>query len=189
MTLADRLQSVRRLFLDTAPVIYYVEENARYLPLVETVFDRLDTNAFTAVTSPVTLAECLVAPYRSNETELRQVFADDIVSGSKTEFVPIDRTIADKAGELRARHNLTLTDAFQIATAAIQRAVNDVRDYGLVCFFPEGTFLISDTISCEQQVRKLDRPKNTDGRTQHYWDLSHRIVIFGSTGRNGSRQC
>jgi predicted nucleic acid-binding protein len=117
MIIAERLQSVRRLFLDRAPVIYYVEENTRYLPLVETVFDRLDTNALTAVTSPVTLAECLVAPYRSNETELRQVFADVIVSGSNTEFVPIDRTIADKAGELRARHNLTLTDAFQIATA------------------------------------------------------------------------
>jgi len=111
MTLAERLQSVRRLFLDTAPVIYYVEENARYLPLVETVFDRLDTNVLAAVTSPVTLAECLVAPYRSDQAELRQVFADVIVSGSNTEFVPIDRTIADKAGELWARHNLTLTDA------------------------------------------------------------------------------
>ena len=66
------------------------------------------------------------------------------------------------------------------STQAIQRAVNDARDHALVCFFPEGTYLISDTISCEQQVRKLDRPRNTDGRTQHYWDLSHRNVIFGS---------
>jgi len=65
-------------------------------------------------------------------------------------------------------------------TQAIQHAVNDARDHALVCFFPEGTYLISDTISCEQQVRKLDRPRNTDGGTQHYWDLPHRIVIFGS---------
>ncbi len=67
------------------------------------------------------------------------------------------------------------------ATAAIQRAVNDARDHGLVCFFPEGTYLVSDTISCEQQVRKLDQPRQADGTTQHYWDLSHRIVLFGST--------
>jgi hypothetical protein len=66
------------------------------------------------------------------------------------------------------------------STAAIQRAVNDARDHGLVCFFPEGTYLISDTLSCEQQVRKLDRPRSTDGRTQHYWDQSHRIVLLGS---------
>ena len=26
------------------------------------------------------------------------------------------------------------------ATAAIQRAVNDARDHGLVCFFPEGIY-------------------------------------------------
>jgi hypothetical protein len=66
------------------------------------------------------------------------------------------------------------------ATRAIQRAVNDARDHDLVCFVPEGTYLISDTISCEQQVRKLDKPRHTDGLTQHYWDLPHRIVLFGS---------
>lgn len=67
------------------------------------------------------------------------------------------------------------------ATAAIQRAVNDARDAGLVCFFPEGTYLVSDTISCEQKVQKLDQPRNADGTTQHYWDLPHRLVLFGST--------
>jgi hypothetical protein len=67
------------------------------------------------------------------------------------------------------------------STAAIQRAVNDARDHGLVCFFPEGTYLISDTLSCEQQVKKLDRPRQTDGRTQHYWDEPQKIIMFGST--------
>jgi hypothetical protein len=67
------------------------------------------------------------------------------------------------------------------ATAAIQRAVNDARDAGLVCFFPEGTYLVSDTISCEQKVQKLDQPRNADGTTQHYWDIPHRLVLFGST--------
>jgi 1-acyl-sn-glycerol-3-phosphate acyltransferase len=46
-------------------------------------------------------------------------------------------------------------------TQAIQRAVNEARDHALVCFFPEGTYLVSDTISCEQQVSKLDRPSTT----------------------------
>lgn len=67
------------------------------------------------------------------------------------------------------------------ATEAIQRAVNDARDHWLVCFFPEGTYLISDTISCEQQVEKLEQPRAVDGTTQHYWDKSHRIVLWGST--------
>lgn len=67
------------------------------------------------------------------------------------------------------------------STQAIQRAVNNARDHGLACFFPEGTYLISDTISCEQQVRKLDRPRKTDKRAQHYWDIPHRIIMIGST--------
>ena len=67
------------------------------------------------------------------------------------------------------------------ATEAIQRAVDDARDNGLCCFLPEGTYLISDTISCQQQVAKLDRPRFTDNGTQHYWDKSHRIVMIGST--------
>ena len=66
------------------------------------------------------------------------------------------------------------------STKAIQQAVNDARDHALVCFFPEGTYLISDTVSCEQQVRKLDQPRSADRGTQHYWDLSHRNVMFGS---------
>ena len=32
-------------------------------------------------------------------------------------FYPIDEVIADKAADLRARYNLTLTDAFQLAIA------------------------------------------------------------------------
>ncbi|NLY00626.1 MAG: hypothetical protein GXY83_31400 [Rhodopirellula sp.] len=67
------------------------------------------------------------------------------------------------------------------STEAIQHAVNDARDRGLVCFFPEGTYLISDTISCEQQVSKLDRPRHVDGGTQHYWPVHRPIVLMGST--------
>jgi hypothetical protein len=67
------------------------------------------------------------------------------------------------------------------ATKAIQRAANDARDHALVCFFPGGTYLVSDTISCEQQVRKLDRPKHVDGGTQYYWPVHQPMVLLGST--------
>jgi hypothetical protein len=66
-------------------------------------------------------------------------------------------------------------------THAIQRAVNDARDHGLVCFFPEGTYLLSDTLSCEQRVSKLDQPKHVDGGTEHYWPVSRPMVLLGST--------
>jgi len=66
-------------------------------------------------------------------------------------------------------------------TEAIQRAVNDARDHGLVCYLPGGTYVISDTISCEQQVSKLDKPRHVDGGTQHYWPVHRPMILMGST--------
>ena len=117
MKITERLQTVTKLFLDTAPVVYYVEEDTRYLALVDPVFDRLDAGTLVAVTSPVTLAECLVMPYRNNQVELQQIFSDLIVNGINVLFASIDREMGRRAAELRARYNLSLTDAFQIAVA------------------------------------------------------------------------
>lgn len=117
MKIADALQGVSRIFLDTAPVIYYVENNPRYLTIVEVVFDYIDSGALTAVTSPVTLAEALIIPYRSGTIDLQQAFFDLITQGPNTIFVPIDQDCGRRAAEIRARYNLTLTDALQIATA------------------------------------------------------------------------
>ena len=70
-----------------------------------------------AVTSPVTLAECLIVPYRLGQTQLLQAFEDLIVNGDNTVFVVIDDETARRAAELRAKYNLTLTDTIQLATA------------------------------------------------------------------------
>lgn len=117
MTIAERLRSGGRVFLDTAPVVYYLEGEPRRLSLMRNIFSLLDDGAFTAVTSPVTLGECLVVPYRTGQTNLRERFVNLVVHGANTVFAPIDQGIGMKAAELRARHNLTMTDALQVAVA------------------------------------------------------------------------
>ena len=117
MKIGERLQTVTRIFLDTAPVIYYIEDDVRYAALMERVFERIEGNALTVVTSPVTLAECLVVPYRQDQSQIVDAFTDLIVAGANTLFVRIDQEIAKRAAELRARYNLSLTDAFQVAAA------------------------------------------------------------------------
>lgn len=117
MTLTDRLQNVTRLFLDTAPVIYYVEENSRYRVLLNPVFELIYNGSIMAITSPVTLAECLVRPYSRGQTQLQQDFIDVIVGGDNTMFVTINQSIAEHAGQLRAKYNIELPDAFQVAVA------------------------------------------------------------------------
>jgi len=115
--LDNALADVQRLFFDSAPVIYFVEKNPRYFALVEAAFAHVDNDLLTAVTSAITLAECLVVPYRTAVTQLQQDFSDLIVSGDNTIFVEVDHKVATQAAQLRARYNLSLTDALQIAAA------------------------------------------------------------------------
>ena len=48
--------------LDTALLIYLIEENSNYLPFVRPFFEAVDRVEFRIVTSSLTLAEVLVHP-------------------------------------------------------------------------------------------------------------------------------
>jgi predicted nucleic acid-binding protein len=84
---------------------------------LQPIFDRLDGGTLTAVVSPITLAECLVLLYKLEKPDVAQVFTELLLNSQNVLFCPADETTADKAANLRARYGLTLTDAFQIATA------------------------------------------------------------------------
>ncbi len=118
MTIEQSLQGVTRLFLDTAPVIYAVERNAQYLQLVRGIFERIYNGLPVGVTSPITLAECLVRPYSLGQTELQTDFIELMTNNENIVFVPIaSQELAIQAAQIRARYNLQLPDAFQIAVA------------------------------------------------------------------------
>lgn len=117
MKLAEQLESIQQVFLDTAPVIYFVEKNPDFSEKVQSLFTKLDEGTLSAVVSPITLAECLVLPYKIPNPDIAQIFSDLLVNSESVLFYPIDEVTADKAAELRARYNITLTDAFQLAVA------------------------------------------------------------------------
>lgn len=125
------LRGVTRLFFDTAPVIYYIEKDPHRFMIAKAIFDSVDNGRLIAITSPVTLAECLVLPYRLGRKDLQQDFSELIVRGGNTLFVSISESIALQAAELRAKYNLTLTDAIQVATAIDSRCeaflTNDIQ--------------------------------------------------------------
>lgn len=108
---------VSRLFLDTAPVIYFVERNPQFVDLVDPIFDRLETD-ITAVASAITLSECLVGAIRLGLVDLEQAFVD-VLQQEQVVFVEINATIAREAARIRVRYNLQLPDALQVAAAII----------------------------------------------------------------------
>src|SRR5437764_9547125 len=56
--------------LDTAPLIYFIEENPSYLHVVRPFFEAVDRGEFRVITSILTLTEVLVHPLRQGDHEL-----------------------------------------------------------------------------------------------------------------------
>ncbi|MEH2211414.1 type II toxin-antitoxin system VapC family toxin [Nostoc sp.] len=117
MKISDALAGVSRLFLDTAPVIYFVERNPQFVDLVDPIFDRLEAD-ITAVVSAITLSECLVGAIRLGLVDLEQAFVD-VLQQEQVVFVEINANIAREAARIRVHYNLQLPDALQVATAII----------------------------------------------------------------------
>lgn len=117
MRIEDALEGVRQIFLDTAPVIYLVEANPEFGALVQRTFQAMEQRRITAVASPVTLAECLVLPLRSQQVLAEQSFRALLTEADGMSFVDIDAQIGVKAAAIRVQYGLKLPDALQIAVA------------------------------------------------------------------------
>lgn len=117
MRIEDALEGARRIFLDTPPVVYLVEANPEFGGLVQEVFQTMEQREITTVASPVTLAECLVLPFRSQQALAEQSFRALLTEAEGMSFVDIDAAIGVKAAVLRAKYGLKLPDALQVAVA------------------------------------------------------------------------
>lgn len=103
--------------LDTAPLIFFIEEHADYIDLLDPFFADLDQGKFRVVTSVVTLLEVLIHPLRQGNEALAQQYNDVLLSSSNISTLPLTFAIAQEAAELRARHKLKTPDAIQLATS------------------------------------------------------------------------
>lgn len=132
MTSADRLDAFlarhRVLAIDTSPFIYHLQQDHRYAPLTAVLFAAIEGRRRTAVTSTLTMTELLVRPYRENaHAVVNRIFA--LASRfPNLMWIPPSLEIADRAAELRARHNLRTPDAIQAATALDARATGFVAN-------------------------------------------------------------
>jgi predicted nucleic acid-binding protein len=117
--------------LDTAPLIYFIEQNDTYLESVRAFFRAISRGEFQAVTSTLTLTEVLVHPLRSGNVDLANQYRDILLDQENLTIVPVSVEISEVAAHLRATKNVRTPDAIQLATAIQGRAMffltNDVR--------------------------------------------------------------
>ena len=103
--------------LDTAPLIYFIEENPTYLPIVGRFFEAVDRGEFRVVTSVLTLTEVLVHPLRHGDHNLADQYRRILLQANQITMVPVSESISEEAAQLRAKHGLRTPDAIQLATA------------------------------------------------------------------------
>jgi predicted nucleic acid-binding protein len=99
--------------------IYAFEEHPAHLPLLKNFFGALEKGEIEAVTSTVSITECLVHPYRKKDFSLAAHYMVLFRNFPHLSVIPLTDEIAERAAFLRARYNLKTPDAIQVATALV----------------------------------------------------------------------
>jgi len=132
MNLSDELDRLQTVFVDTAPIIYYIEAHPQFGPLAKEVVDSFQLGKLIAFSSVVTLVEVLPKPVESGNDELARKFSKFLKTGKNIKLLDISAEIAELAGNLRGRYpSLKAMDAIQIAVSinagADSFVTNDVK--------------------------------------------------------------
>lgn len=109
----------KKVFIDTAPIIYYLENNAQYKDSMKKFFTQCLEKEITIVTSVITIEEYLVFPYSSGKIK----FADNFkafLEYMDIKIVNINSAIAEQGAKIRGQYkNFKAMDALQIAAAIV----------------------------------------------------------------------
>lgn len=109
----------KRVFVDTAPIIYYLENSSLYKDLIKNFFVKCIEENIQIVTSAITVEEYLVFPYSSGQME----FADNFkkfIRYMNIEVIDIDWRVAEQGARIRGQYkNFKAMDTLQIAAAII----------------------------------------------------------------------
>jgi len=108
--------------LDTAPLIYYVEERPLYISFVDPFFESVERGEIQVVTSTLTLTEVLVHPYKHGNRNLGQQYSRILLHSRNLKTLPVSAEIATEAARLRAAYGLKTPDSIQLATAQLNHA-------------------------------------------------------------------
>ena len=113
------MQELKRIFLDTAPVIYYSQRNEIYFETMKDIFIRLRCQKSKFVSSTVTIAEACVYPFRFERIDWSENLYN-LIKVTPIEIIPVDKIIALRAAQIRAKHkSFQAMDSIQLAAAIV----------------------------------------------------------------------
>jgi predicted nucleic acid-binding protein len=129
----DSLPIGATVVVDTAPVIYLLEDNSRYLPRFLSIFRAAERREIRILVTPITVAEVLAGPIKARKEALASRYEHALREGLGWQVADLTADLAVRAARLRIRYGLKLPDAFQLAAALLhscEALVTHDRDFG-----------------------------------------------------------
>lgn len=120
------------LLLDSAPIIYCLEEKAGFFERFEALFALQAAGEVTFAVTTITIAEVLAGPFKSHDDARARRYRAVLESWR---IVELNADLAEAAARLRASMRLRLPDAIQAASALAINAdalVTHDRDFSMV---------------------------------------------------------
>lgn len=110
----------KKVFIDTAPFIYYIEKNEahpQYFEKVKRFFMECYEKDIFFYTSVITVEEYMVFPYRYDKQRYIDIF-EELLYVLSVDVIEINKKIAKLAARIRAEYkNFKSMDALQLAVA------------------------------------------------------------------------
>ena len=107
----------KTLFLDSAPLIYFIDGHSVYQSILAELFKANDAGKVMFITSTITLLEVLVLPMRSGREDIAGQYQKLLTESNNIEIIELTKSVAITAARLRAKYNLKTPDSIQLATA------------------------------------------------------------------------
>lgn len=117
MKIASAFERVQRLYIETAPFIYYIEEHPAYITQMDAIMEVVESKPIEVFSSVITLTEVLYQPVKMGNRKLEQEYRDILVNSGSYRLIPVNLQIAESAADLRVRHGLRTPDALHVASA------------------------------------------------------------------------
>ncbi|MDP9191707.1 MAG: PIN domain-containing protein [Acidobacteriota bacterium] len=120
------------LLLDSAPIIYFLEDHPKFGPRFQILFEEHSRGRVRFAVTTITIAEVLAGPLSVGDESLVRRYRNILESW---QVVALDAEIAASAARVRTSFRLKLADAIQVASALAVNAdalVTHDRDFASV---------------------------------------------------------
>jgi len=114
---SSALTGVSKIYLDAAPLVYYVEENPTYVKRMDAIIEQIEKLPIQAFSSVLLVPEVLMLPTRLGKTELVKDYKAILFNSQQFQLISVSLQTAVRATDLRAKYNLRTPDAIHMATA------------------------------------------------------------------------